>query len=115
MTERFYLKKDDTRPKIRSILKDAAGLVVNVSGATVRFIMTPKTEAAGSTPTVDAVASIITAAEGIVEYTWEAADTDTVGKYRAEWEVTFSDGGRETFPNSEYIEVIIRNDLGGIV
>lgn len=114
-TEKFYIKKDDTRPKIRCALTDAEDTEVNLGGATVKFVMTPKAEPVGSTPTVDADADVITAVDGIVEYEWQTGDTETAGKYRAEWEVTFADGGVETFPNDTYIEVIIKGDLGGTV
>lgn len=104
----FTLKEGDTSPAITSTLQDAAGDAVNLTGATVKFIMTAKGD---STPTVDAAATVVTPLAGVVSYSWLAADTDTAGKYEAEWEVTFSGGAKQTFPNSTYLEVVILRDL----
>ena len=47
-----------------------------------------------------------------VKYEWQPGDTDTEGFYDAEFEVTYSDGTVETFPNRGFITVIISPDLG---
>lgn len=108
MADTFWIKQNDTAPAIQATLKDADGNVVDLTGATVRFHM----RASDDTTKVDAAASITSPPTGgIVSYGWVAADTDTEGRYRAEFEVTYSDGTIETFPNSEYIIVLIMDDI----
>jgi len=108
----FYIKDSDTLPAIQAILTDATDTVVNLSGCTVRFIMTNKSTAVVA---VDAAATVVNAAGGVVRYNWVTGDTDIAGGYRAEWEVTFGGGGVETFPNSTYMNIKITGDLGGTV
>jgi len=114
MATDFYIKQDDRLPEIESILKDADDTVINLSGATVKFIMTSKLADIGSTPKVEADATVVDAVTGHVKYAWIAADTDTAGVYRAEWEVQFADTRLETFPNDSYLEVKVTGDLGGV-
>lgn len=40
------------------------------------------------------------------------ADTDTAGRFEAEFEVTYADGAVETFPNDGFIVVQIGPDIG---
>jgi len=104
----FYVKQNDTSPAMLATLQDADGNAVNVTGATVRFHM----RAVGSTTVVvDEAATIVTALDGLVRYDWQAADTDTIGSYQAEFEVTYADATRETFPNDAYIRVEIIDDI----
>lgn len=107
MSNVFYIKQNDTSPSLRATLIDGDGDAVNLTGASVRFHMR---DASGTTK-VDAVASIITAASGIVQYSWAVGDTDTVGVFAAEFEVTYSDTSVGTFPNNGYITVKIRDDI----
>ena len=106
MSDTFYIKQNDTSPSLRATLQDANGNPVDVTGASVQFHM----RSSGSV-IVDAVASIVTPASGIVEYSWAPADTATVGSYQAEFEVTYASGAVETFPNTGYIRVRIRDDI----
>jgi hypothetical protein len=104
----FYVKQNDTSPAMLATLQDADGNAVNVTGATVRFHM----RAVGSTQVVvDEAATIVTALDGLVRYDWQAADTDTIGSYQAEFEVTYADSSVETFPNDGYIRVEIIDDI----
>lgn len=105
----FVIKEGDTSPAITATLLDAADAAVNLAGASVKFIMTLKGQ---TTAKVDAAATIVSAANGQVSYSWVAADTDTAGVYEAEWQVTFSGGAKQTFPNSSYLELIVLRDLG---
>ena len=104
----FYVKQNDTSPAMLATLQDADGNAVDLTAASVRFHM----RAIGSNQTtVDAAATIVTAASGIVRYDWDATDTDTVGSYQAEFEVTYADASIETFPNDGYIRVEITDDI----
>lgn len=104
----FYIKKNDTSPSIRATLKNGSGSSVDVQDSTVRFHM----RKLGSTQTViDEAATLINASGGVVQYNWSANDTDTVGSYQAEFEVTYTDGTIETFPNSGYIRIDIVSDI----
>ena len=64
-----------------------------------------------STASIDATASIISVPNGIVQYNWVSGDTSNIGSYQAEFEVTYSDGNVETFPNSRYINVEIIDNI----
>lgn len=105
----FFIKKNDTTPAITSTLQDADGNAVNLTGATVKFIMRKK---GASSAKVDASATVVTPAEGTVSYTWVTANTDTAGDYEAEWQVTFAGGAVQTFPNSKHLKVSVVRDLG---
>ena len=104
----FYIKQNDTVPSIRATLKNGSGNAVDLASTTIRFHMRAL---GGTSAKVDAVASVINANTGIVQYDWDAADTDTVGSYQAEFEVTYSDSTVETFPNNGYILIKITDDI----
>ena len=105
----FYIKQNDTAPAIRATLKDTDANAIDLTDATVRFHMR---RAGSTTVTTDGAAIIVgNATNGIVQYNWQAADTSTVDTYHGEFEVTYSDGSIETFPNSGYIAIEITDDL----
>ena len=107
----FTIKQHDQLPELVATLTDALSDVVNVTGATVRFIMTNK---ATTIKVLDVPATVVDAPAGIVKYTWQDGDTDVAATYNAEFEVKFSDGRVESFPNSKYIAIKVFADLGGI-
>lgn len=103
-----YIKRNDTTNALQATLQDADGVAVNLTGATVKF----KMRLASSRVTkVDASATIVTAASGIVKYTWQTGDTDTAGNYEGEFEVTYTDNTIQTFPNDSYIKIQIKEDV----
>lgn len=104
----FYIKQNDTGPSIRAALKNVDGVAVSLAGATVRFHMR---KLGSATAKVSAAATIISATDGTVEYDWIAADTNTVGTYQAEFQVTYSDLSVETFPNATYLKVKVIDDI----
>lgn len=84
------------------------GLPVDLTGKTVRFIMT---SCATGVVKVNAAATVVDAEDGRVSYQWVGTDTDTVGRYKAQWEVT-SDSRKRTFPPRGYLYIEIGKDLG---
>src|SRR5688572_10606776 len=105
----FVIKQGDRREPIERVLRGSDGNPVDLTGATVRFIM----RAIGGAMKVDQAASIVgTPTAGRARYSWGATDTDTVGTFEAEFEVTFGDGTKQTFPNRSYIPVAVVEDLG---
>ena len=94
-----YMKTNDTTPNFRAVIYTVTGdpavaSVVNLTGATVKFIMR---QSGVSTAKVDTAASVVVAADGTVQYEWVAADTDTAGDYLAEFEVTDSSADVTTY------------------
>lgn len=103
----FYIKQNDTSPSILATLKDASNTPVNLTASNVRIHMR---DVAGSLK-IDSPVEVINASEGIIRYDWEAADTDTSGTFYVEFEVTYTDGAIETFPNTGKEVVIILAEL----
>lgn len=103
----FHLKAGDLLPAITAALKDGDGNAIDLTGATVTFRMRKR----GATAlTIDAAASVVSAAAGAVRYDWLAGDTDTHGVYDAEFRCELVDG-RQTVPNDRYITVRIQSAL----
>ena len=110
MTAQTYQwKAGDTGPTNPTTLVDRDGTPANLAGATVRFVMRPTPHA--SPVKIAAAAAVDDAAGGIVHYERQAADTDTPGVFHAEYEVTYSSGRVQTYPESGYITVHISDDL----
>ena len=109
-TPDFYMKQYDTAPAFICSLSDVNG-PVNLSAAAVWFVMKALTGA--STPKVYAAGAVADAVNGVVSYSWISADTNVVGDYNAEWQVTYASGKRQTFPDPGYQLVRITADLNG--
>lgn len=52
-----------------------------------------------------------TATNGDVKYVVASGFPTVAGKYKQEWEVTFSDGTKLTFPNEGYNYLLVEDDL----
>lgn len=105
----FSIKVGDRLPIMTAQLLDENDAPVNLTGATVRFLMRPKYQ---SSVKINAAAVIVAALTGDVSYAWTALDTDTPGSYWGEFEVTFSGGLKATFPNSGHFDIEIYDQLG---
>lgn len=103
------LKRGDTTPALDAQLFGSDGNPVDLTDAVrVRFIVVD----AKGTKIIDSDAQVSSAPEGRVRYLWQQGDTDNVGNYRAEFEVTFADGRVGTYPNDRYLNIRILPDLG---
>lgn len=108
----FLVKQNDTRPKIRWQPKQGnPPAVIPMTGATAVFSMRRMTSP--NTVVISrAAATIVDAANGILEYTPTAAWSATNDTYQAEFEVTFADGGIMTFPpGDKYIYILVADDI----
>lgn len=103
----FSIKQNDTSPSLQALLKDADRNPIDLVGASVMFHM----KALGGAIKVDAAMTIVDQDNGIVQYDWTTGDTNTVGTYNVEFEVTYSDGAIETFPNTGSIVVNVVREL----
>lgn len=103
-----YMKQHDLLPQLQAGLLNGV-VAVNLSTATsVKFLMS--NAIVGTV--ASAAATITDAVNGGVAYTWSPGDTDVAGTYKAEFEVTWSSGKKQTFPNDSYLQVKILADLG---
>lgn len=104
----FNIKQNDTSPAIQFALTPTS---VVLTGSTVVFNM--KLRGSTGTPIISREAATIVTATGTptVKYEWQVGDTVTPGNYVAEFEVTYSDGTIETFPNNSWIDVAIYPDI----
>ncbi len=98
--------QNDTRPPLEfSLTQD--GAPVNLTGCTVKFYM--KDAVSGSVK-INGVTCVITdALKGACRYNWTASDTNTIGTYLGEVEVTFADGLIQT--GYKQLSIIIRDDI----
>ena len=103
------IKRGDTGPAFRATLRDAVGDPVDLSGAAAVFNMRD-TKSKAVKVSAGAM-TVLDAPGGRVEYAWEPEDTDTVGVYDAEVQVTFSDATVETFPNDGMHRVEVLEDV----
>jgi uncharacterized protein YfaS (alpha-2-macroglobulin family) len=92
----FNIKQNDTSPSLQATLKDSALAPINLAGATVKLHM----KSLDGTIKVDTSMTIVEELNGIIKYDWQTGDTDTVGTYNVEFQVTYSDASIETFPNN---------------
>jgi len=100
----FTIKQGDTAPIMEANLRQPSGAAAPLAGAAVKFYMRPRGR---STITTNSAAAVTDAANGVVQYSWVAADTQQPGAYEGEFEVTYADGTIETFPNEGYIDISI--------
>ena len=106
-TREVVLKQNDTAPKLQLTLRDGNGDLKNLIGASAKICgrhkLTRELKISGT--------ATVTGTTGLIEYQWQAADTDTAGIYELEVEVTYSDATVETFPSGSYIQLRILGDV----
>lgn len=105
---KFVIKRGDTSPALKfALLPDS----VSLAGATVRFQM----RARGGATVIDQPAEVLTVFEpAVVAHRWAPGETDTPGRFEAEFRVAYLNGRTETFPNLGFIEVFVTEDVPGL-
>lgn len=101
-TNGFEIKQNDTSPRLETVLLDGDGTPIDLTAAmsvklSMRACEHPKTVALNKV-----AASYNATTAGEVWYQWQAADTDTVGKYEIEWTVEFPGGIILTVPSKGF-------------
>lgn len=105
---KIYLKSGDRRPVPSVTISEHTGAPVDLSAATVMFVMYPLD---GTTATVNSTATIADPLAGTCYYDWGVGETDTPGTYVSEFQVTWNDGRQLTVPSRGFIEVEIAESL----
>jgi hypothetical protein len=98
------MKQGDTLPNLTVQLLGPTGAALDLTAATgVTFVM----RSAAGVQLVRRAATVTTAAQGRVSFTWQAGDTDLIGEHDAEWIATFPGGKELTVPNRGYDKIAI--------
>lgn len=111
----FYIKQNDGQPYYPATVKDADGDVVPISGAAI--VCTMKNVRTGDIKiNRQSTGCVITSGDlGEFEYRWQtgSGDTDTIGKYHIEFEITPGSGGKFTIPSDprDVAEVFVVKSL----
>lgn len=100
------LKRNDTNFVLDYAITEADGSVVNLTGATVTFIMGKK-----NTLITRARATVVSSSAGTVQYRFTGQDTLLAGNFLGEFLVEFSDGTMKTYPSNSYISINIQANL----
>tara|TARA_R110000796_G_scaffold20547_2_gene61081 strand:+ start:242 stop:562 length:321 start_codon:yes stop_codon:yes gene_type:complete len=103
----FNIKQNDTSPSLQATLKDAQLVPVSLTEATVKLHM----KSLDGVVKVNEIMTITDGNGGVVQYDWKAGDTDTVGSYSVEFQVTYADASVETFPNDGNLAVSVVKEL----
>ena len=98
--------QNDTKPYLEFEVTQE-GAPVDLTGCTVKFYM--KNADTGAVKINGSACSITEATKGKCRYVWAAGDTDTVGTYLGEVEVTFPDSKIQT--GYKQMTIIIRDDI----
>lgn len=112
MSAIYRIKRGDAGKILRMILNDPDGAAINFSGATVVLCYQQENadQTLGAAVRRNATLTVIDGYSAAASYQFVTGDTVTAGRFRAEWEVTYSGGaGPDTFPTGKpkffYIEV----------
>lgn len=113
MAQSKTLKRNDTAPNIGIVcLSDSNPK--DLTGATVaKFLMGTIDATGASTTKVNGTMTFDgDRTSGLVYYSWAVGDLDAAGIYKAEVEITWADGKKQTFPEDGYLEIIVLADVG---
>lgn len=95
-----YIKRGDRKPYVKAALRLIDGntaTAYDLSSSTVRFILRKKGEGVAAINVALSGGELVDVANGQVQYQWQSGDTDILGDYHAEFEVTTLSGEKLTF------------------
>jgi hypothetical protein len=108
VVKELILKKNDLQPYYYAQVKDSDNTVVDLTNCTAVFTM--KNIDSDAIKVNRQSVNITDATNGKFEYRWSGTDTDTVGIYYVEFEVT-SASGKFTLPADGKAIVTIKDSL----
>lgn len=108
MSVNLFYKRNDTAPSITNNFT-RSGSVVDITGATVKFKIMDST----GTPVNSAnnACVVVSATSGQVRYDPSATDFANAGTLSGEFEITYNTGKIETWPNKEYVNIVVTADV----
>lgn len=110
--EKTY-KRGDTGPPAIVTCLDGSDPVDLTSATSVKFLMGDVAANGNATVKVNGVASFAAdRTSGNVIYNWGSTDLNTAGIYKAEVEVTWTGGQKQTFPAGGYLTINVVADIG---
>lgn len=104
------LRRHDTHRYARALLMDENGSPIDLDGSTVAYTMKHQRTRELKIDRASATLADQDVYPGEIYYAWDDADVDTAGTYIEEWEITYSDTTKETFPASGEQRVLILPD-----
>lgn len=102
------IKQGDTRPYWPVTLTFDDGTVPDLTGGSVRFIARERSD---NSIIIDTPAVLTTPAAGQCEWRPSAGQTDIAGRYDVEWEATYADATKQTFPTRRFDRLKVIGDL----
>lgn len=112
-TKTFQIKQNDTYPSLEINIKSRGCLdsIIPFNLSAVTACTFSMADNCGNLKIASMPATINSFSGGNIQYDWAVGDTDTHGKYKAEFELFFSDGKKATIPTLGVIEINILKDI----
>jgi hypothetical protein len=114
-------KRLDTKPIVGTLVRGEEPVDLLVGGVSVvTFVMRPAVAGTGKSVTRPATVIQDTLfdgrmqSRGRVAFFPQALDFDTPAVYRYEWHVVFPDGNIETFPDGDFEDLMVLQDLSSL-
>lgn len=95
------LTVNDLQPYYFVQVKNNAGIVVDLTGATIVATMKLLSDGSLKINRQSTGINITGATIGHFQYEWQSGDTDTAGIYQIEFEITPASGGKFTLPQPQ--------------
>lgn len=106
LNENFVIKQVDTKQVFKIGLSYDDGSVPDLTGATATLYIADKNGVI-ATKEMDNVAE----EEGVVSFSLDDGDITESGSFDVEVVITYSDGKRETFPDTNYLNLKVMPNL----
>ncbi len=108
----FKIKQGDLDPpltmRLEEVDDDGVRRPIPLPGTSVRLVAS---RMIGGPHKIDAPATILDEANGLVQYAFAGTDTDTKGRYFAQWKITGAGGRERSVPQEGFFEIEVTDAL----